>query len=558
MYRLICLVLLLGLLPQTVIAQGPLTSTVYLPSLMKQKVTCVFELAAPKLIAPADNQMIAVGQPMLFQWQPAEEACPVTERHYALQIATASSFSYETLVHTVGYQPDEGNTTRYTETSYYLANNEIGVYYWRVMTFEGDQASPWSAVYRLTVTNNGPVDLTLMTHEQGFDTCAAPQAADLAMWRAHSPYRYLGIYLGGVNHYPVCKRYNEQYQTAAWLREVAQQGWQFIPIWVGRQAPCSGYVNTFSLDLLTAYQQGMAEARLAVAAAMKLGLISLAQDSTIIYYDLEYYEPSGSCHDAAKAFLVGWITELQANGHKAGIYSIARAVDDWYELPVTPDSTWAAWYMRQSYDPAVTVQTVNERWIAERNWAKERLFQYTGSHDEQWGGVTLNIDSNAAAGWVATTREAESKAVGFASSVQSLRLWTPPPIQAVFFLNEQHGWQATWAAGELTLQWTQDAGQQWARLALDYDVLFPVAEIYLGGLNEQELWLVLKEMTNVNASRGVLLKTSDGGKTWQTWPLPLGEPIEFINAQVGWLRGGPLGTERYLTLDGGRSWLARP
>src|SRR5262249_60945558 len=34
-------------------------------------------------------------------------------------------------------------------------------------------------------------------HGPGFDTCAAPSNAVMDAWRAHSPYRAIGIYLGG-------------------------------------------------------------------------------------------------------------------------------------------------------------------------------------------------------------------------------------------------------------------------------------------------------------------------------------------------------------------------
>ena len=32
-----------------------------------------------------------------------------------------------------------------------------------------------------------------------FDACAAPSNAEMAAWKAHSPYRAIGIYIGGIH-----------------------------------------------------------------------------------------------------------------------------------------------------------------------------------------------------------------------------------------------------------------------------------------------------------------------------------------------------------------------
>jgi hypothetical protein len=46
------------------------------------------------------------------------------------------------------------------------------------------------------------------------------------------------------------------------------------------------------------------------------------------------------------------------------------------------------------------------------NWVNhQRLKQYKGDHNETWGGVTLNIDSNCANGTVAPTGGLNSSSV---------------------------------------------------------------------------------------------------------------------------------------------------
>ncbi len=60
-------------------------------------------------------------------------------------------------------------------------------------------------------------------------------------------------------------------------------------------------------------------------------------------------------------------------------------------------------------------------------------------------------------------------------------------------------------------------------------------------------------------SIGVLLRTTDGGRTWRRFPMPTGGPVEFISPATGWLTSdgqpGTYAVEKiYVTEDGGRSW----
>src|SRR6516164_124804 len=67
----------------------------------------------------------------------------------------------------------------------------------------------------------------------GFDTCAAPSTATMAAWLA-SPYRSVGIYIGGANR--ACGDGN---LSAGWVGSVEGQGWRLVPEYVGLQAPCA-------------------------------------------------------------------------------------------------------------------------------------------------------------------------------------------------------------------------------------------------------------------------------------------------------------------------------
>jgi Rv2525c-like, glycoside hydrolase-like domain len=66
---------------------------------------------------------------------------------------------------------------------------------------------------------------------QGFDACTAPSVAQMQAWRQQSPYRAIGIYIGGSDR--ACAQPN---LTASWVSRQQQAGWHFIPIYVGPQA----------------------------------------------------------------------------------------------------------------------------------------------------------------------------------------------------------------------------------------------------------------------------------------------------------------------------------
>jgi Domain of unknown function (DUF1906) len=225
----------------------------------------------------------------------------------------------------------------------------------------------------------------------GFDTCTAPSAAAMRAWLA-SPYRVAATYLGGMNW--ACSYGNF---TASWVRTVAAEGWRFMPLWVGQQAPCTTvpYVATINPSQATA--EGEAQARSAVAAARAFGY----GQGTPIYFDMEAYNTSDSaCSRAVLNFLGGWTRTLHADGYASGVYSSARSGirdlagqygNSGYPRP---DDIWIADW---NSEPVLTDSAVPNA-----DWANhQRLHQYAGPHGETWGGGTLDIDSDAADGLVA-------------------------------------------------------------------------------------------------------------------------------------------------------------
>jgi len=217
----------------------------------------------------------------------------------------------------------------------------------------------------------------------GFDACTAPDSPTMQTWLTSSPYRAVGVYIGGVSR--ACAQPN---LTAAWVDEQVGRGWSLVPIYVGLQAPCTTFRNR--IDPADPASQGRAAAEDAVVSAGSLGMAA----GSVLYYDMEGYPNTDSaCRDAVLGFLGNWSARLHELGYKSGVYSSAnsgiRDLVSVYDSTtfVRPDHLWFA-----RWDG---VATVSDTVIPSTYWADhQRLKQYQGGHDETWGGVTINVDSD--------------------------------------------------------------------------------------------------------------------------------------------------------------------
>ncbi|HEX6452356.1 MAG TPA: glycoside hydrolase domain-containing protein [Trebonia sp.] len=230
----------------------------------------------------------------------------------------------------------------------------------------------------------------------GFDACTAPSEATMRAWLG-SPYRVMGTYLGGVNW--ACDYGNF---TADWVRQVSAEGWRFIPIWVGEQAPCSGIKGAADINPSQAAAEGTAEAASAVSTAQGFDYGT----GTTIYFDMEGFSTSNpACGQAVLTFLSAWTQGLHAAGYESGVYSSAGSgitdlaseygAASYNGAPYTsPDDVWIA-----DWDGN---PVLSDPYLPDSDWANgQRLRQYTGGHNETWGGDTINIDSDIIGGPVA-------------------------------------------------------------------------------------------------------------------------------------------------------------
>lgn len=258
-------------------------------------------------------------------------------------------------------------------------------------------ASTATTAASATTAGTGVRDLTGMdTSGLGFDTCTAPSVATMTDWLA-SPYRVIGTYLGGVNW--ACDYGNF---TASWVRQVATEGWRFIPIWVGEQASCSTIPGAVLINPADASAEGTAEAASAVATAKSFGY----GPGSAIYYDMEGYDSSNTtCGKGVLTFLSAWTRGLHAAGYLSGVYSSAAsgiadlAAQYGGTTYTSPDDIWIADW---DGDPVLS-----DPYVPNADWADhQRLRQYAGSHNETWGGATINIDSDIIGGPVSGLRGA--------------------------------------------------------------------------------------------------------------------------------------------------------
>src|SRR5207248_995530 len=126
----------------------------------------------------------------------------------------------------------------------------------------------------------------------GFDTCATPSLAQMSAWTS-SPYRAIGIYIGGAN--TVCAQRN---LNAAWVRQELASGWHLAAFYVGPQAQGSSCPRCTTIESKQASGQGVAAANDAVKHARALGIPA----GSPIYYDLESYHRAPSVTASVLAF----------------------------------------------------------------------------------------------------------------------------------------------------------------------------------------------------------------------------------------------------------------
>ncbi|MFD8598779.1 glycoside hydrolase domain-containing protein [Kitasatospora sp. NPDC059646] len=216
-----------------------------------------------------------------------------------------------------------------------------------------------------------------------FDRCAAPSAAAMRAWAASSPYRAVGVYIGGPSQACVAP-------GADWVADRAAEGWAFMPIYVGHQAARGNLL--VDADPAVAGRQGAAAADDAVRKAEGLGF----RPGAVLYNDMENYDRD-RYRDRVLAYLAGWTRQLHARGYRSGVYAgAASGVPDlsarWGDAGYPePDVLWsAAWNSHHDVtDAGMGLPAGAGQWTGGR-----RAHQYAGDVTETYGGFALAVDAD--------------------------------------------------------------------------------------------------------------------------------------------------------------------
>jgi hypothetical protein len=225
------------------------------------------------------------------------------------------------------------------------------------------------------------------THFKGkaFDACTAPSFATMNAWLA-SPYTGIGVYVGGENR--GCAQPN---LTSTWVSQVTTMGWRLLPIYVGKQAPCTNRTGATKFTSSNAATQGTAAATDAITQLKSLGMVP----GSPVYYDMENYDSTNtSCRTAVRTFVSAFTKALHAKGYLAGVYanlgSGAKHLAGSYTSTsyARPDLIWVARWDGESSLFGLTG-------ISDNYWGQhQRAKQYKGDHSETYGGVSITIDTD--------------------------------------------------------------------------------------------------------------------------------------------------------------------
>ena len=230
----------------------------------------------------------------------------------------------------------------------------------------------------------------------GFDTCVAPDQATMDTWNLTSPFSAVGIYISGDSRY--CGDAYQPHLSPAWVAQNARNGWRFLPIHVGRQAPCFEnnpqsrvQKSTMSRSKGTARQQARSEAAQAVRALKGYGF----GKRSVVYLDIEYYTRSSSCDRIVLEFVDAWTERLHAKGYRSGVYgsgsAVIQAIDEARASGRRgfdePDQLWLAWGNGKA-------NTNGGTYLSKKGWKRQRVHQYQLDVTVTHGGASVLIDRN--------------------------------------------------------------------------------------------------------------------------------------------------------------------
>jgi photosystem II stability/assembly factor-like uncharacterized protein len=285
-------------------------------------------------------------------------------------------------------------------------------------------------------------------------------------------------------------------------------------------------------------------------------------------------------------------------GNRAGAYGggCTSYVSDWANIIHPPDNLWVAAYISPArYRKNVSLFGIT--CLPDNLWVNhQRIRQYASGHNETWGNITFNIDSNIADAEVVSQTSKMATLVNTVStpsteyeisdyytnpdsleqswlivdgmlyrSITSESRWQPASLplgnmsmRKIYFLDDKMGWVITASDDQnYSLFSTYNGGVDWSEIAsLPIDTGWSPQSILFTDMHNG--WIAIKNLTRSNFSIGRVLRTIDGGISWQSLDLPIGEAVGFTTTNIGWIAGGVGGNEFFRTQDSGLTWYPVP
>lgn len=230
-----------------------------------------------------------------------------------------------------------------------------------------------------------------VSQQLGFDITKVPTTVTMQDWWNDSPYYDIGIYLPNSPNRSVDPNLGTD-----WVSAVHTQGWGIIPIWFGLQAVCvvdsTNITQFISSTPSDAYAQGISQAASAEANVTSLGL-----DGSVIYLDIENYNPT-TCGQAVEAYVYGFITQLHSDGICVGVYSSIFDAQQMYSACYNDECNSPDYFWFEREDYRVTVWNADHGYsgdLPDSYWPdRARMHQYAINQNHTWDGLELQIDED--------------------------------------------------------------------------------------------------------------------------------------------------------------------
>lgn len=204
-------------------------------------------------------------------------------------------------------------------------------------------------------------------------------------WRRSSPYRFIGIYVSGVNR--SCPQ--QANLTASWIQ--GRGAWGFQPLDVSLQPSCATMPGSkMSSNSTTTYQQGGSAANAMTDAMNGLGFPA----GSVGYYDLE--QDPGSCGTSTLGYVHGFINQMESRHYHGGLYSSCSA--RWSTYATSAPAPYALWVaeLLDGDSPGHSVITTkcipNTAYWSQGQWTRQWLQNIYCTY----GGKQLLIDDDCA------------------------------------------------------------------------------------------------------------------------------------------------------------------